>query len=87
MKNLSLNKGRPSCLCIFIFAILLSNQVFASRLTVGSYAQQTQQQVTGIVSDTSGPLPNVTVNVKGTNVLPQLMTMVSFQLLQARAMY
>ena len=68
MKNLSLNKGRPSCLCIFIFAILLSNQVFASRLTVGSYAQQTQQQVTGIVSDTSGPLPNVTVNVKGTNV-------------------
>ncbi|MBY8963162.1 SusC/RagA family TonB-linked outer membrane protein [Flavobacterium sp. D11R37] len=68
MKNLSLNKGRPSCLCIFIFTILLSNQVFASRLTFGSYAQQTQQQITGIVSDASGPLPNVTVNVKGTNI-------------------
>lgn len=66
MKNLSLNKGRPSCLCIFIFTLLLSNQIYASPLALGSYAKQSQQQITGTVSDAAGPLPSVTVIVKGT---------------------
>ncbi|UUW08357.1 SusC/RagA family TonB-linked outer membrane protein [Flavobacterium plurextorum] len=66
MKNLSLNKGRPSCLCIFIFAILLSNPIYATELTFGSYTKQLQQQITGTVSDALGPLPSVTVIIKGT---------------------
>ncbi|WP_306353956.1 SusC/RagA family TonB-linked outer membrane protein [Flavobacterium sp. '19STA2R22 D10 B1'] len=66
MKNLSLNKGRPSCLCIFIFAMLLSNPIYATELTFGSYAKQSQQQITGAVTDAAGPLPSVTVIVKGT---------------------
>lgn len=66
MKNLSLNKGRPSCLCIFIFVLLLSNQIFANELTLGSYTKQAQQQITGTVTDALGPLPSVTVIVKGT---------------------
>lgn len=68
MKNLSLNKGRPSCLCIFIFAILLSNPIYATELAFGNYTMQLQQQITGTVSDASGPLPSVTVIVKGTVV-------------------
>ncbi|MGQ2981862.1 SusC/RagA family TonB-linked outer membrane protein [Flavobacterium sp.] len=68
MKNLSLNKGRPSCLCIIIFAVFVCNHVFASRLTLGNYVQQSQLQITGFVTDASGPLPNVTINVKGTNI-------------------
>lgn len=66
MKNLSFNKGRPSCLCIFIFAILLSNHMYAIELTFGSYTKQLQHQITGTVTDATGPLPSVTVIVKGT---------------------
>ncbi|WP_306349881.1 SusC/RagA family TonB-linked outer membrane protein [Flavobacterium sp. '19STA2R22 D10 B1'] len=66
MKNLSFNKGRPSCLCIFIFAILLSNYMYATELTFGSYTKQLQHQITGTVTDAAGPLPSVTVFVKGT---------------------
>ncbi|MFH6961671.1 SusC/RagA family TonB-linked outer membrane protein [Flavobacterium plurextorum] len=66
MKNLSLNKGRPSCLCIFIYALLLSNQISANELTFRSYTKQSQQQITGTVTDALGPLPSVTVMVKGT---------------------
>ncbi|OXB07810.1 SusC/RagA family TonB-linked outer membrane protein [Flavobacterium pectinovorum] len=68
MKNLSFNKGRPHCLCIFIFAVLLSNQINASELKFGSCLEQMQQQITGTVTDASGPLPGVTVIVKATNV-------------------
>lgn len=66
MKNLSFNKGRPSCLCIFIFAILLSNHIYAIELTFGSYTKQLQHKITGTVTDAAGPLPSVTVIVKGT---------------------
>ncbi|PWJ97104.1 TonB-linked SusC/RagA family outer membrane protein [Flavobacterium araucananum] len=66
MKNLSFNKGRPSCLCIFIIVILLSNQMYAAKLTFGSYTKQLQHQITGTVTDVAGPLPSVTVIVKGT---------------------
>jgi len=66
MKNLSLNKGRPSCLCILIFAMLFSNQIHAIELTFASYAKQTQHQITGTVTDATGPLPSVTVSIKGT---------------------
>lgn len=66
MKNLSFNKGRPSCLCIFIFAILLSNHIYAIELTFGSYTKQLQHQITGTVTDATGPLPSVTIIVKGT---------------------
>ncbi|MBU7569077.1 MAG: SusC/RagA family TonB-linked outer membrane protein, partial [Flavobacterium sp.] len=66
MKNLSFNKGRPSCLCIIIFAILLSNHMYAIELTFGSYTKQLQHQITGTVTDATGPLPSVTVIVKGT---------------------
>uniref|UniRef100_UPI003456B8C3 SusC/RagA family TonB-linked outer membrane protein n=1 Tax=uncultured Flavobacterium sp. TaxID=165435 RepID=UPI003456B8C3 len=52
----------------FIFAILLFSQTHAAELTFGGYTQQTQQQITGTVSDALGPLSNVTVNVKGTNI-------------------
>ena len=68
MKNLSLNKGRPHCLCILLFAVLLSNNMYGAELTFTRYEQQLQQQIIGIVSDASGPLSNVSVNVKGTNV-------------------
>lgn len=68
MKNLSLNKGRPYCLCIFIFVLLLSNQIFANELTFGSYTKQSQQQITGTVTDALGPLLSVTVMVKGTAI-------------------
>nr|WP_198999680.1 SusC/RagA family TonB-linked outer membrane protein [Flavobacterium sp. ASV13] len=68
MKNLSLNKGRPYCLCIFIFVLLLSNQIFADELTFRSYTKQSQQQITGTVTDALGPLPSVTVMVKGTTI-------------------
>ncbi|MBZ4036699.1 SusC/RagA family TonB-linked outer membrane protein [Flavobacterium sp. 17A] len=68
MKNLSLNKGRPSCLCIFIFVLLLSNQIIANELTFRSYTKQSQQQITGTVSDALGPLPSVTVMIKGTTI-------------------
>lgn len=66
MKNLSFNKGRPSCLCIFIYAILLSNNMYAIELTFGSYTKQLQHQIIGTVTDAAGPLPSVTVIVKGT---------------------
>ena len=66
MKNLSFNKGRPSCLCIFIFAILLSNHIYAIELNFGSNAKHSQHQITGTVTDAVGPLPSVTVIVKGT---------------------
>ncbi|MBP4139785.1 SusC/RagA family TonB-linked outer membrane protein [Flavobacterium cupreum] len=66
MKNLSFNKGRPSCLCIFILAILLSSQIYAAKLTFGSYTKQSQHQITGTVTDATGPLSSVTVIVKGT---------------------
>lgn len=69
MKNLSFNKGRPSCLCIFIFAILLSNHIYAIELTFGSYTKQLQHQITGTVTDATGPLPSVTVIVKGTTTV------------------
>lgn len=68
MKNLSFNKGRPSCLCIIIFAILLSNHMYAIELTFGSYTKQLQHQITGTVTDATGPLPSVTVIVKGTTI-------------------
>lgn len=67
MKNFSLNKGRPSCLCIFIFILLLSFPVRAAELTFESYTQQSKQQITGTVTDAAGSLPSVTVIVKGTN--------------------
>jgi TonB-linked SusC/RagA family outer membrane protein len=66
MKNLSLNKGRPSCLCIFIFAILFSSQIYAAKLTVRTYTKQSKHQITGTVTDAAGPLPSVTIIVKGT---------------------
>ncbi|MFH6958515.1 SusC/RagA family TonB-linked outer membrane protein [Flavobacterium aquidurense] len=66
MKNLSFNKGRPYCLCIFIFAILLSNHSNATGLTFRTYTKQLQHQITGTVTDVTGPLPSVTVIVKGT---------------------
>jgi TonB-linked SusC/RagA family outer membrane protein len=66
MKNLSFNKGRPYCLCIFIFAMLLSYHSYASKLTFGSYTKQVQHQITGTVTDAVGPLPSVTVIIKGT---------------------
>ena len=68
MKNLSFNKGRPHCLCIFIYAILLSNQIYAAELTFGSFTKQSQQLITGTVTDALGTLPNVTVTVKGTSL-------------------
>jgi TonB-linked SusC/RagA family outer membrane protein len=67
MKNLSFNKGRPSCLCLFIFAVLLTNPIYAAALTHSSCANQLQQQITGTVADSAGPLPSVTIIVKGTN--------------------
>lgn len=66
MKNLSFNKGRPSCLCIFICAILLSNNIYANELRFGSYWEQSQHQIAGTVTDAVGPLPGVTVIIKGT---------------------
>lgn len=68
MKNLSFNKGRPYCLCIFIYVLLLSNQIHATELTFGSYTKQSQQLITGTVTDALGALPNVTVTVKGTSI-------------------
>jgi len=66
MKNLSFNKGRPFCLCIFIFTVLLSNKIYAAALTPSSYTSQLQNQIKGTVTDAAGPLPSVTVIVKGT---------------------
>jgi len=68
MKNLSLNKGRPSCLCIIVFAILVFQPIKASELTSGTYAHKMQQQIMGNVADATGPLPNVTVTIKGTSI-------------------
>jgi len=68
MKNLSLNKGRPSCLCIFIFAILVFQPIRASQLTLENYSLQMQQIITGNVTDATGPLPSVTVTIKGTTI-------------------
>ncbi|MFM2394691.1 MAG: hypothetical protein RLZZ546_2673, partial [Bacteroidota bacterium] len=65
MKNLSFNKGRPSCLCLFIFAVLLANPIYADALTPSGYTRQVQNQITGTVTDAAGPLPGVTVIVKG----------------------
>lgn len=66
MKNLSFNKRRPSCLCLFIFAVLLANPIYAAALTPSSCTNQLQHQITGTVADAAGPLPGVTVIVKGT---------------------
>ena len=65
MKTLSLNKGRPSCLYIFIFMMLLSNPIRAAGLTFRASVQQAQQQISGTVSDAVGPLAGVTVAIKG----------------------
>lgn len=60
MKNLSFNKGRPFCLCIFIFAMFY---------TLGVVSQTKQAQIiTGKVSDLSGMLPGVTILNKKTSV-------------------
>lgn len=66
MKNLSLSKDWPSYLCIVIFKLLLSSQMYASEHKSGSYVKQLQHQITGTVSDAVGPLASVTVIVKGT---------------------
>ncbi|MFW0737136.1 SusC/RagA family TonB-linked outer membrane protein [Flavobacterium sp. T12S277] len=66
MKNLSLNKGAPCCLCIFIFTLLLFNPVYATQTRLESDLKQVQQKITGTVTDAAGPLPSVTVIVKGT---------------------
>jgi TonB-linked SusC/RagA family outer membrane protein len=66
MKNLSFNKGRPSCLCIFIFVMLLSTHIYAIELTFRGYTKQSQHPITGTVTDAVGPLPSVTVLIKGT---------------------
>lgn len=67
MNIFSLNKGRPSCLCLFIFTLLLSFPVRAAELMLDSYTKRSQHQITGTVTDAAGPLPSVTVIVKGTN--------------------
>ncbi len=65
MKSLSLNKGRPSCLYIFIFIILLSNSIWAAEISFRASVQQVQQQISGTVRDAAGPLAGVTVAIKG----------------------
>lgn len=64
MKNLSFNKGRPYCFCILIFALLFSHPIWAA----GHSSMQQQKTINGIVTDAIGPLPGVTVSIKGSAV-------------------
>lgn len=64
MKNLSFNKGRPYCFCILIFALLLWHPTSAARHS----SKQLQKAITGVVTDAIGPMPGVTISVKGSAV-------------------
>jgi TonB-linked SusC/RagA family outer membrane protein len=80
MKIYSLFKGwRWQCYLLLIGALLFNNSLFAIRhsesidnlqliINNGAAAASQQATVSGVVSDYRGPLPGVTVSIKGTTV-------------------